>query len=297
MCINLSELIFDKDFLKKLENMAFLLKMARAGRYSGLHRSTRKGQSVEFADYRPYTAGDDFRQVDWHAYARLERLFIKLFMEENDLSIHILLDTSGSMAWEGSSKHLLVKQLAGALGYLGLVNMEQVGLIALKQGINRVLPLQRGRNAITRLWGFLAQLEAAGETDLNMSLRQTGKYIKAPGITILLSDLLSPSSFEDGLKYLQHLGQQVVVLHLLAPEERDPQLLGNFRLVDCETGAEKEVSITPILLKAYMDHLETFLSGIKQFCLSREITYHLIGSDENLEDILLRSLRGAQVLV
>ena len=293
----MAELIFEKDFLNKLENLAFLLKKARAGRYSGLHRSTRKGQSVEFADYRAYTAGDDFRQVDWHAYARLDRLFIKLFMEENDLSIHLLLDTSGSMALEGSLKYHLAKQLAGALGYLALVNMEQVGVIALNQGASRVLPLQRGRNTISRLWGFLGQLEAGGETDLNLSLSRTGKYIKGPGIAIVLSDLLSPSGFDEGLKFLQHLGQQVVVLHILAPEEKDPQLLGNFRLVDCETGLEKEVSITPILLQAYKVHLDTLLSGIKQFCLSREITYHLVGSEDNLEDILLRSLRGAEVLI
>ena len=293
----LGDLIFEKDFLNKLESMAFLLKKARAGRYSGLHRSTRKGQSVEFADYRSYVAGDDFRQVDWHAYARLDRLFIKLFMEENDLMIHLLVDTSGSMAWERSLKFLLAKQLAGALGYLALVNMEQVGVLALNQGTNRFLPLQRGRNAISRLWGFLQQLETGGETDLNMCLRQSGKFIKGPGITIILSDMLSPSGYQEGLKYLQYLGQQVVVLHILAPEERDPQLLGNFRLVDCETGLEKEVSITPILLKNYKEHLEKFLSSIKQFCLSREMNYHTVSSDENLEDILLRSLRGAEVLV
>jgi len=208
-----------------------------------------------------------------------------------------LVDTSGSMAWEGSLKFLLAKQLAGALGYLALVNMEQVGVLALNQGTNRFLPLQRGRNAISRLWGFLQQLETGGETDLNMCLRQSGKFIKGPGITIILSDMLSPSGYQEGLKYLQYLGQQVVVLHILAPEERDPQLLGNFRLVDCETGLEKEVSITPILLKNYKEHLEKFLSSIKQFCLSREMNYHTVSSDENLEDILLRSLRGAEVLV
>ncbi|MHB8126054.1 MAG: DUF58 domain-containing protein [Desulfitobacteriaceae bacterium] len=293
----MAEQIFERDFLKKLENMAFLMKKAQAGRYSGLHRSTRKGQSVEFADYRSYVAGDDFRQVDWSAYARLERLFVKLFMEENDLLIYLLVDTSGSMAWEGSTKFLLAKQLAAALGYLALVNMEQVGVIALSQGVNRFLPLQRGRNAISRLWGFLQQLETGGETDLNISLRQTGKFIKGQGITIILSDMFSPSGYQEGLKYLQYIGQQVVVLQILAPEERDPQLLGNFRLVDCETGLEKEVSITPILLKNYKDHLESFLNSIKQFCLSREMTYHTVGSEENLEDILLRSLRGAEVLV
>ncbi len=189
--------------------MAFLLKKARAGRYSGLHRSTRKGQSVEFADYRFYVAGDDFRQVDWHAYARLERLFIKLFMEENDLMIHLLVDTSGSMAWEESHKFLLAKQLAGALGYLALV-MEQVGVIVLNQGANRFLPLQRGRNAISRLWGFLQQLEPGGETDLNISLRQAGKFIKGPGISIVLSDMFSPSGYQEGLKSLITLPMTMV---------------------------------------------------------------------------------------
>nr|MDA8226563.1 DUF58 domain-containing protein [Desulfitobacterium hafniense] len=259
--------------------------------------SPRKGQSVEFADYRSYVAGDDWRQVDWHAYARLERLFVKLFMEENDLMIHLMVDTSGSMAWEDGQKLRLAKQLAGALGYLALVNMEQVGVVALTRGTNRILPLQRGRNAVNRLWGFLHQLEGGGETDLNTNIRQAGKSIKGPGITILISDLLSPSGFQDGLKYLHHLGQQVVVLHILTPEERDPQLLGNFRLVDCETGLEKEVSITPILLQNYRNHVNQFMEGIRQFCLGREMSYQIIGTEENLEDILLRSLRGAEVLV
>jgi len=292
----MAELLFDKDFLRKLENLAFLLKKAQVGRYSGQHRSPRKGQSVEFADYRSYVAGDDWRQVDWHAYARLERLFVKLFMEENDLLLHLLVDTSGSMAWPAGRKLRLATQLAGALGYLALANMEQVGVVSLNRAAGAQLPLQRGRSAVSRFWGFLQGLEAGGETDLNTALRRAGKFIKGPGVCIVISDLLSPSGYEDGLKYIQHLGQQVVILHVLDPAERDPQLLGNFRLVDSENGTSKEVSITPLILKAYREQLEQFLNGVKQFCLSRGITYQPVSTTDNLEDILLRSLRGAGIL-
>ena len=291
----MENLLFDQEFLRKLENMSFLLKKARAGRFSGQHRSPRKGQSVEFADYRSYVPGDDWRQVDWNAYARMERLFIKLFMEEQDLLVHLFVDTSGSMAWGEASKLRLAKRLAGALGYLALVNMEQVGVAGLGRGLAPYLPAQRGRGAISRLWGFLQQLEGDGNTDLNTALRQAGKVIRGPGISIVFSDLLSPNGFSEGLKYLQHLGQQVVVLHILAPEERDPNL-GNFRLIDCETGEAREVSITPLLLQAYREQVEQFTGGVRQFCAAREITYYPVGTEENLEDILLRSLRSLGVL-
>lgn len=288
--------MFEPEFLRKLEHMAFLVKKARSGRYSGQHRSPRKGQSVEFADYRAYTAGDDFRQVDWHAYARLERLFVKLFMEENDLLIHLLVDTSASMGWKEGRKLKLAKEIAGALGYLALVNGEQAGAAALDRGLTRFLPAQRGRGGISRLWGFLQELDAGEDTDLNAALRRTGRFIKGQGISILISDMLSPGGYIEGLKYLQHLGQQVVVLQILEPEEREPDLLGNFELVDCETNAVKEVSVTPLLLQAYRKQTEEFLSGLSQFCAAREITYHLTSTDEHLEQILLRSLRTLGVV-
>lgn len=293
----MSELLFDQQFLRKLENMAFLLKKARAGRYSGQHRSPRKGQSVEFADYRAYVTGDDWRQVDWHAYARLERLFIKLFVEENDLLVHLLVDNSASMAWPSGQKFRLAKQLAGALGYLALANMEQAGVVALAEGCGRYLPLQRGLQAVNRFWGFLRPLETGGAVNLNRNLRQAGKFIKGPGLTIIISDLLSPDGYEEGLQYLQHRGQQVLVIQVLDRSEKEPELLGNFRLVDCENGEAKEVSVTPLILKAYREHLQNFLSGVRGFCLVREIAYLEVDAADALEDILLRSLRSGGILV
>jgi len=287
---------FDREFLRKLENMAFLMKKARLGRLSGQHRSPRKGQSVEFADYRSYVPGDDWRQVDWHAYARLERLFVKLFMEEQDLTLYLLLDTSASMGWGAGTKLKTARQLAAALGYMSLVNQEQVSAAAIGPDINGYLPVQRGRGAVTRLWGFIMEQEAAGNTDMNQALRQAGRFIRRPGITVLISDLLSPSGFQDGLNYLQHLGQQVVVLHVLEAGEMNPQLLGNYRLVDCETGLAKEVSITPMLLEAYREQVRQFIEGIRDFCRSREITYQAVGAEDDIEQLLLRSLRSAGVL-
>ncbi|MHB1127071.1 MAG: DUF58 domain-containing protein [Bacillota bacterium] len=287
-------MLFDRDLLRKLDNMAFMLKKARAGRFSGQHRSPRKGQSVEFADYRAYAAGDDWRQVDWNAYARLDRLFVKLFMEENDLLLNVLLDVSGSMGRHVKFK--LAREIAGALGYLALVNSEQVGITALNNKLARYLPVQRGRASIVRLWNFLLELENGAETDLNLTLRQAGKHIKGAGISIVISDMLSPAGYADGLKYLQFLNQQVVVLHILAPEEREPGILGNFALEDCETGAVKEVSVTPLLLEKYRRRVEQFCSELRQFCRAREISYLTIDTSDNLEDILLRSLRSLEIV-
>lgn len=290
-------LFFERDFLNKLESMGFLLKKAMTGRYSGQHRSPRKGQSVEFADYRPYSSGDDWRQVDWNAYARLDRLFIKLFMEEQDLCVHLLVDTSGSMEWGEGAKLKMARELAGALGYLALVNMEQVGAAALSDNMSGFLPLQRGKAGITRLWSYLGQLSPGGATDLNLALRKTGRFIRRPGITVLLSDLMSPAGYQEGLKYLQHLGQQVVVLHIMSAAEKSPELLGNYKLVDCENQEFREVSITPMLLEAYRKQVEGFVEGITGFCGSREITYLSVAAEDELEDILLHSLRSIGVLV
>lgn len=290
-------LFFERDFLNKLESMGFLLKKAMTGRYSGQHRSPRKGQSVEFADYRPYSSGDDWRQVDWNAFARLDRLFIKLFMEEQDLCVHLLVDTSGSMEWGEGAKLKMARELAGALGYLALVNMEQVGAAALSDNMSGFLPLQRGKAGITRLWSYLGQLSPGGATDLNLALRKTGRFIRRPGITVLLSDLMSPAGYQEGLKYLQHLGQQVVVLHIMSAAEKSPELLGNYKLVDCENQEFREVSITPMLLEAYRKQVEGFVEGITGFCGSREITYLSVAAEDKLEDILLHSLRSIGVLV
>ncbi|MBU7006110.1 DUF58 domain-containing protein [Phosphitispora fastidiosa] len=290
-------LFFEREFLNKLESMGFLLKKAMTGRYSGQHRSPRKGQSVEFADYRPYSSGDDWRQVDWNAYARLDRLFIKLFMEEQDLSVHLAVDTSGSMEWGGGAKLKMAREVAGALGYLALVNMEQVGAAALNNNMSGFLPLQRGKAGISRLWSYLGQLRPGGATDLNLALRKAGRFIRRPGITVLISDLLSPAGYQEGLKYLQHLGQQVVVLHIMSAAEKNPEILGNYRLVDCENQEFREVSITPMLLEAYRRQVNGFVEGIAGFCGSRQITYLSVTAEDNLEDILLHSLRSIGVLV
>jgi uncharacterized protein (DUF58 family) len=195
-------------------------------------------------------------------------------MEEQDLALYLLIDTSGSMGWRDGAKLRLAKQLAGSLAYLALVNTEQVSAAALGPGLTGYLPLQRGKAAVGRVWRFLEQLDGAGDTDLNASLRQAGRIIKRPGIAVLISDFLSPSGYHEGLKYLQHLGQQV----------------------DCENGEAREVSITPMLLQAYRDRFREFVNELRRFCLNREIAYHTIGAEENPEDIVLRSLRSIGVL-
>ena len=309
---NFAEL-FGADFLRKLERLSLISRKLRAGRMKGERRSPKRGTSVEFADYRNYAPGDDLRRVDWNAYARLERLFLKLFQEEEDVTIHILFDASRSMDWgdtgqiygadpglprpaapdHSTNKLLYAKRTAAALGYIALSGLDRVTLAAFtREGMQRFAPV-RGKGYAVSLLRFVAGVQGGGETDLDASLRSYAGYARTPCLCFIISDFLTPHGGTDGLSALQAGGHELQVIHLLAPAEVHPELAlaGDLRLRDSETGAVQEVTIDGSLLDLYAAKFAAWQGALESFCRRRGINYLQVTTDLPFEDLVLHAMR------
>jgi uncharacterized protein (DUF58 family) len=287
--------IFDESFLHRLDRLSLIARRIRTGRSQGERRSTKRGSSVEFADYRNYTPGDDLRRLDWRIYARLERPFIKLFEEEEEQSVYFLLDASASMNWpegdDGLNKWNFARRLVAALGYIALTSGDRLTLSSLAAtGAWRWGP-QRGRGHIHGLLNDLTAQTAAGPTDLNEALRRFSLSRQRPGLLFLLTDFFSPAGYERGLAALAGAGYEVNVLHLLAPDEIDPPLHGDLRLYDIETGLAQDVTITPTLHRLYRDHFDAWCSQIEQYCFARDMNYLTLETSTPFETVILGYLR------
>ncbi|MEN6351567.1 MAG: DUF58 domain-containing protein [Syntrophomonas sp.] len=287
---------FDQDFLKRLKNLSLVSRHIRAGKNAGNRRSPVKGHSVEFADFRSYSPGDDIRYLDWNSYARSEKLFIKLFMEEQDLLLNIFFDQSLSMDWGEPSKGQLARHLAAAFSYLSLNAYDRVSISSCGERLAGYLPPQRGRAGLDKAWAFLDNIAFQGQTDLNRSLREFGRYSHGAGLSVLFSDLLTPLGFQDGLKYLQYLKQDIVVIQILSPDELDPVLHGDWRLLDSENGELREITAGPRVLKAYRNKLQSFIEENRSFCGRRGISFLQVCSDEPFDQIILAGLTKAGVI-
>jgi uncharacterized protein (DUF58 family) len=294
------EPLFEPAFVRTLESMALSGRRIPSGSAAGQWRSRTSGSSVEFSDYRTYAPGDEFRRIDWNAYARLERLFVRLYRAEEDLSLSILLDTSASMAWGRPSKARLGAQLAGALSFVALQSGDRVDLATCRANtLHERLNGLRGQAAAWSAWRLLERLECDGATDLNAALSTYASQKKGGGMTVVISDLFSPAGYQQGIDALLGRRQDVLLLHVLAPDERDPpgDMVGEWRLVDSEPAAPLEATITPGVLRAYRRLLQAFTTETQDFCRRRGITYLQIASDTRLEDLVLRTFRNLGVLM
>jgi uncharacterized protein (DUF58 family) len=300
--------IFDEQFLRKLERLSLIVRQVRAGRTRGERRSTKRGPGIEFADYRDYARGDDPRHVDWNIYARLERPFVKLFEEEEDLSVHLLLDASRSMDWAEGDAHkwTYARRVAASLGYVALASGDPLivaGLYALgENGVpspgakdggprRKAWGPHRNRAQLHRLLAWLDVLPARGETDLNRSLLDYARQPARAGLCFVLTDGFSPGGMEEGLSALRAQGHDVVLLHLLAPDEEEPALGGDLRLVDVETGSVQEVTVDGGLRAAYRLRLASWQSHLAAFCAQRDIRYLPIKTDQPFDDLILTHFR------
>jgi uncharacterized protein (DUF58 family) len=283
------------ELLRQLDRLTVASRRARPGRLQGERRSSRHGQSVEFADFRPYTPGDDVRQVDWNAYARLERYFLKLFVAEEDTTVHVLVDTSRSMAWGRPPKLDFARRVAAALGYVALANLEWLSVAPFASSVAPPAPPLRGRAAAPELFRRLAALEPEGGTSLAKAL---GRYTAAgrrPGPLILLSDLYDPEALA-GLSRVLAARYDLAILHVLAPEELAPDLDGDFRLVDDETGAAVELSADGPALAAYAAALAEWQAGLAAWSAARGVPYVPVASDTAVEGFVTRVLRERGVV-
>jgi uncharacterized protein (DUF58 family) len=288
-----AERFFSNSFLMQLERLTFVSKRSHIGAVKGERKSPRRGSSVEFADYRPYEVGDDLRYVDWNAFARLNRLFLKVFIDEEDLCVHLLLDASGSMDYGTPNKFRYAVRLAAALAFIGFVNLERVGVAVFRDRVAEGWLPTRGRNQFLPIQEFLAELTPGGGTAFNDSLRQYAQRAKDAGVAVVVSDFLDPSGYAAGLRALMERRFDVHVLHVLAPDEMHPMLGGDLELVDAETGEVREVSVDAEALRGYERQLGAFISGIEAFCRTNELSYVRIVTDMPAEDLLLRRLKGS----
>jgi uncharacterized protein (DUF58 family) len=284
--------LLSAEFLAQLERFALISRRAFRGRVKGERRSPRKGSSVEFSDYRAYGVGDDIRYVDWNIYGRLDRLYLKLFVDEEDLCLHLLLDASSSMDFGEPSKLEYGARLAAALGFVGLVNLERVGVGVLRGRVAEGWSPARGRRQVLPLMDFLGRLRPSGATSLNEGLTQFALRARDAGVAVLVSDLMDPAGYERGLKALLERRFDVHVVHVLAADEMNPSFGGDLRLVDAETGELRDLTLDGETLRVYRQRLHEFLQSAEQFCRSKEISYYRAVTDTPVQDFVLNQLKG-----
>ena len=300
------------ELLRRLEQFQLLAARRSKSTARGERRSKARGQSVEFADFRNYVAGDDFRHLDWNLYGRLDKLFLKLYEEERELPVRIFLDASESMTFGAPPKFDFARQVAAAVGYVALCGFDRVTVhifpepdpaapnvdaaalsaeMAARGGLRSV----RGRKSSLQFFQNLAQLTARGAADLNEGLRRGALSSRQTGVAVVLSDFLDPAGYETGLNALIGRGFQVNAIQILAPEELNPGSYGDLRLVDCETGGMQEVTFGKYRLKAYQQTVQNFCQKLREFCQGRGMSFFSVSSETPLEQLLLKQLRQAEV--
>src|SRR5437762_5435249 len=256
--------LLDPQFLARLEQLELVSRKIFLGLMKGERRSKRKGQSVEFADYRNYVKGDDLRFLDWNLYARLDRLFIRLFMEEEDLHFYVLIDNSLSMDFGKPSKLHYAKQVAAALAFVGLVNMDRVVVEAFNERLTQSLPAVRGKRSLWRVLDFLQKVAPAGPSDLKQALRTFSRKSSGKGIVVVLSDFMDKGGYEDALRYLVARQMDIYAIQILCQEEIEPEIVGDLKLVDIEDEDEAEITVSAPLLKRYKQNLAAYRAALHE---------------------------------
>jgi uncharacterized protein (DUF58 family) len=283
-------------FMARLDALDVHSRKIFRGRFQGERRSKRRGQGVEFADHRPYVAGDDLRFVDWNIYGRLDQFFLKLFLEEEDLTVSVMVDVSGSVAGGDPPKDLFLKRLAAALAYVALVNNNRVTLTAFADGVAGQLPNMRGRNYLHQMADMLLNVESAGASDFDKACRQVAARRMGSGVMLVLSDFLFKGGYESGLRRLISSQYDLYAVQVFSPQEIAPPLTGDLRLVDIEDADVTEVTISSALLKYYKRNMAAYCNELKAFCTRRGATYALTNSGESVESLVLNYLRRRGLL-
>jgi uncharacterized protein (DUF58 family) len=289
--VETKDILLEPEFIKKLQRLQVLTKKTFTGRMKGERRSKKKGISTEFADYRRYVKGDDIRFIDWNIYSRLETLFLKLFMEEEDLYLYIFVDASKSMDFGEPSKLLFAKQTAAALGYIALSNLDKVGVGAFGSGIDEYLKPIRGKQNTFKLLDFLSSVETQNETHLADSFREFILQSSPRGIAVLISDFMDPQGFEDAINMFVQRNFEIYVIHVLSEEEVDPKLIGHLELVDSEFDTKTYVSVSRDLIKKYQDNLNKFCTSLRRYCIKRNITYVRMLNTASIEELIMNYLK------
>jgi len=291
----LTELL-DPKFMARLDSLDVLSRKILQGKLQGERRSKRRGQSVEFADHRPYVVGDDLRFVDWNIYGRLDQLFLKLFLEEQDLTIHILADASASMSQGEPAKARFMKRLTAALGYVSLVNNNRLTISLFGDGLRHQLAHMRGRNYLSQMAELLVTTECDGFSDFEKACRDVAVGRIGSGITIVVSDFLFKQGYEAALRRLVSSRHDLYIVQVLSPQELEPKMGGDLRLLDIEDGDVAEITVSSALLKYYKRNLAAYCSELNDFCTGRGAVYMRANSADSVESLVLNYLRRVRLL-
>lgn len=288
--------------MRKLEQLHVLSRRIFRGDGRAERRSRQTGASLEFADYRNYVLGDDLRSVDWNIYGRLDRLFVKLFEQEQDLHLYFLIDASASMRWRpergaGRSKLEQACHIAASLAYIGLANLERVDLLWFGAELQGAMGVARGKGQFHKVLEFLRQPPAlSGPTGLVPALRAFVRRTHRRGLVFLLSDLFDPGGFEEALSLLQYEQFEVQVLQVLDPAELAPEAAGDLRITEDETGGSLDLTADPGMVALYRREVEGYLQRVSDFCARRGLGYAQALTATPFEDVVLRTLRDGVIL-
>lgn len=291
--------LVDGKLIAKLGPLDISSRKVFFGKLKGERRSKKRGESVEFADHRAYVSGDDLRHVDWNIFARLDSLFMKLFLEEEDLSLHIVIDASASSDCGDPSKFLFMQKAAMAIGYVGLVNLNRVALSVMgggSAGLSGHLRDLRGRRRTQDLARFICSIEPEGSFSFRDAAERIVMSRRGKGVMLVFSDFFYKEGFEQGLRMLVGRGYDVFVVQVLSPQEIDPPLTGDLRLKDVEDGDLAEITVAAPLLKRYKANLNAYCATLQNFCARREMNFLTVRSDTPIDVLVLDYLRKRGVI-
>jgi len=280
----MKEKVFDGQFYRKLESIAIKARMTMTDGAAGGRKSKAKGNSVEFSDFREYTPGDDFRRIDWNAFGRFDKLYLKVFMEEREALTNIFVDCSRSMDFGEENKGAMALRISAILTYLALNNLDRVCLNKVQGDTLSCSSLYMGKSSFPRALQFLESSDFKGSTNLAATIKR--KELKTRGIAIVISDFFTIGSSIDMIKYLSYKKQQIILIQVLNEEEVNPVIGGQVRLIDSETREEVNLTITPKLLKAYHNKLKSLQLGVSEGVKKYGGRFLQISTSEALDKIV-----------
>jgi uncharacterized protein (DUF58 family) len=264
-----SDELFDSKFLDSLKNLRLIARRVPAGGRFAEQRSSDLGHGLEFRDFRPYAPGDDLRAVDWNIYRRLGRVFIRLFEELEDLPLYLMPDISGSAFLEDPPRVKAGLRCSLALAAVGLGQHDQVGVFPFSDDLSVLMRPQSGKGRVLSFANRLATLEPGGQTDLAKSLRKLGGMRLRQGLLVIVSDFFDPSGIDEVIEALKKTRHRLLLVQLVKPSDREPNIHGEVRLRDCETGQVEDISVTAPVLESYRQAYDRFESALTEFARRR----------------------------
>lgn len=288
--------LFDDAFLKRLEYLEIVARKTFAALNRGERRSKRLGAGLEFADHRRYSPGDDFRNIDWNVYARLGKLLLRLYEEEEDLFVYVLVDASLSMTLGDQKKLEHAKKIGASLAYIALANLDRASLVTFSERLtSRMMPV-RGKGQIFRIFDFFDRVDPGGKTSFEESMKAFVHDTKRRGLVVVLSDFYAQDGYESGLNLLRYHRFEPVIIQLTDQRELEPNLRGDVLLVDAETGEQKEITLTPKLLQKYRAAHAAFATELEAYCKSHHLPFFQAPVQRPFDEVVMTLLRSGGFL-